>query len=77
MANLTVTIDAELLRRARIRALQQGESVNSLVRDYLVSYAEGDRTDDALGELLALSRSATSGSGSDGRRWTREQLHDR
>ncbi len=31
MANLTVTIDAELLKRARMRALERGVSVNRLV----------------------------------------------
>jgi predicted HicB family RNase H-like nuclease len=35
MGNLTLTIDDDLLRRARIRALEQGTSVNSLVREYL------------------------------------------
>jgi predicted HicB family RNase H-like nuclease len=31
MANLTITIDDEILRRARLRALEQETSVNSLV----------------------------------------------
>jgi plasmid stability protein len=35
MSNLTITIDEETLRRARIRALEQGTSVNALLRDYL------------------------------------------
>ena len=37
MANLTITIDDELLRRARLRALEQGTSVNALLRDYLTA----------------------------------------
>ena len=32
MANLTLVIDEDVLRRARVRALQQGTSVNALVR---------------------------------------------
>jgi len=35
VANLTLTIDEDLLRRARIRALEQGTSVNARVRKYL------------------------------------------
>ena len=39
MANLTITIEDDLLKKARIRALEQGTSVNALLRDYLVAYA--------------------------------------
>jgi predicted nucleic acid-binding protein len=39
MANLTITVDEELLRRARIRALEQGTSVNALLREYLSAFA--------------------------------------
>ena len=31
--NLTITVDDELLRRARIRAVTQGTSVNAILRD--------------------------------------------
>lgn len=31
MSNLTITIDAEVLKQARIRALQEGTSVNARV----------------------------------------------
>ena len=36
MANLTLTIDDETLRRARIRAANLGTSVDALVSGYLV-----------------------------------------
>jgi len=38
MSNLTLTIDDDVLRRARIRALEQGTSVNALVREYLTDF---------------------------------------
>ncbi|MDQ3579673.1 MAG: DUF6364 family protein [Actinomycetota bacterium] len=76
MANLTVTIDAELLKRARMRALEQGTSVNRLVADYLEDFAGTDRARRATKELLLLSRSSTSGSGSGGRNWTRDELYE-
>ena len=76
MANLTVTIDDELLRRARLRALEQGTSVNALLRDYLVAYAGADDARQrALADLLDLSAAATSRRGA--ATWTRDDLHAR
>ena len=41
MANLTISIDDDLLRRARVRAAELGTSVNAVLRDYLLSWARG------------------------------------
>lgn len=41
-ANPTITLEERLLRRARLRALEQGTSVNALVRDYLGKLRGGD-----------------------------------
>ena len=35
MANLTITVDDEVLRRARIRAVELGTSVNAVLREYM------------------------------------------
>ena len=76
MANLTVTIDDELLRRARLRALEQGTSVNALLRDYLAAYAGADEVQRAaLTDLLELSAASTSRRGA--ATWTRDDLHAR
>jgi plasmid stability protein len=76
MANLTITIDDELLRRARLRALEQGTSVNALLRDYLIAYAGADEArQQALADLLDLSARATSRRGA--ATWTRDDLHAR
>jgi plasmid stability protein len=76
MANLTITIDDELLKRARLRATEQGTSVNAVVRDYLEQYA-GTRSaqEQALAKLLSLSEQAQSKRGR--RKWTRDELHER
>ena len=37
MKNITVSVDEETHRRARIRAAELGTSVSALVRDYLRS----------------------------------------
>ena len=77
MANLTITIDDELLKRARVRAIEQGTSVNSLVREYLISFAGGSPLGRAMQEVLAMSRQSTAGSGEQGRTWKREDLYER
>ena len=76
MANLTITVDEAALRKARIRALAQGTSVNALLRDFLESYAgvRGEQTA-AVRSLLALSRSAEARRGT--ARWSRDELHER
>ncbi len=77
MANLTLAIDDELLKRARRRALERGTSVNALLRDYLQAFADQGGADDARSTLLSLSTAVDSGSGSAGRTWTREIAHER
>jgi plasmid stability protein len=77
MANLTLTIDDEVLRRARIRALEQGTSVNAIVRAHLERFAQDDGEALALQELRTLARESTASSGEGGRMWTRDDLHDR
>ena len=74
MANLTIAVDPELLKRARLKALREGTSVNRLLRERLENYVEDDRRRrKAIQDLLRLSRSARSGSG--GRRVRREDVY--
>jgi len=77
MANLTVTLTGDVLRRARLRALERGTSVNSLVAEFLQRYAGPDPAAEALGAFLDLAEAAVSGSGEGGRTWTRDELYDR
>jgi plasmid stability protein len=77
MANLTLSIDDELLERARIRALEQGTSVNALVREYLEGFAGQEKQRDAIRGFLELAESSHSGSGPEGRTWTRDELYER
>jgi hypothetical protein len=77
MTNLTLTVDEEVLKRARIRALEEGTSVNAIVRDYLAAYAGEHPGAEGIRRFIERARTADSGSGAGGRRWTREELHDR
>lgn len=76
MANLTIAIDDDVLRRARTRALEQGTSVNALLRQYLESYA-GDESREAIRAFLEICKNSRAGSGPGGRSWKREDLYDR
>jgi hypothetical protein len=76
MANLTIVIEGDTLKRARMRALEEGTSVNAVVRDYLADYAGMKaRKEKAINDLLRLSQQTKARRGN--RRWTREDLHER
>ncbi len=76
MANLTITVDEDALKKARIRALKEGTSINALLRDFLESYAGAQRArQKAVQEILSLSREVQSRRG--GRVWSRDELHER
>jgi hypothetical protein len=76
MGNLTITVDDESLRKARIRALQEGTSVNALLREFLDSYSGVRREQrEAASRIVGLSRSSRSRRGE--LKWTRDDLHER
>lgn len=76
MASLTLTIDEDLLRQARIRALAQGTSVNALVREWLENYADADRRRSAAQGFLAVAKQSRASSGAAGRSWTRDDIYE-
>lgn len=55
MANLTLAIDDELLRSARVKAVQQGTSVNDICREAIERFASDGDGDDFLRELRAVA----------------------
>jgi hypothetical protein len=76
MANLTIAVDDDLLKRARILALEQGRSVNGLLREYLESFAgKASVHERAVQGLDAIADRTRSGSA--GERWSREDLYNR
>jgi hypothetical protein len=77
VANVTLTIDENLLKRARIRALEYDTSVNALVRGYLEDYVRRDPQREGMAGFLALTESVHAGSGAGGRSWTRDELYER
>ena len=77
MTNVTLTVDEEILRKARIRALELGTSVNALVREYLRQLAGRSTAAEGIAEFFAATKDAGAGSGPEGRTWTRDDVHDR
>ena len=41
MADMTIAVDAPLLRAARVKAMQQGTSVNDVCRQSIEAFAQG------------------------------------
>lgn len=75
MRNLTLTVDDDVLQRAREAAVREQTSVNALVRDFLVRYADArERRLEALDTLESLAERYGSVSVAD---WSRESLHER
>jgi plasmid stability protein len=76
VSNLTLSLDDEILKRARIRALEQGTSVNAVVREFLAAYGGLDDERRARHAFVTLSEDVASGKRSGGRTWRREDLYD-
>ena len=78
MANLTLTIDDDLLFKARQRATREKTSVNAIVREHLANYARADDEEHArnlirlMDEIVEKDRPSSGG-----KKWTREEIYDR
>lgn len=71
--NLTVQLDDEVIRRARVVAAKRGTSVSALVARQIDELAAQDeRYDAARQRAMELMEQAGSHGG---RRWTREDLY--
>ncbi|MGH8182668.1 MAG: hypothetical protein ACREPH_03310 [Rhodanobacteraceae bacterium] len=75
MANLTLVVENELLQRAREVAVRERTSVNAVVREFLVRYA--DAKSRRLEALDALDAVAARNKSRSTRGWSRASLHKR
>lgn len=71
--NVTLSIDEQLVARARKKAEALGKSLNQLIRDYLESLAGGDNPERSIEELRRLSGRGHSR----GWRFDRNEIHER
>ncbi|WP_295544505.1 hypothetical protein [uncultured Thiohalocapsa sp.] len=79
MSNLTISVPADVLKRARIRAIEEGVSVNAVLARYLEGWAQPNELrrlrQNAADRLVQLGEQSQAGSG--GRRWSRDELYER
>jgi hypothetical protein len=74
-ANLTLQLDTEVIRRARIVAAKRGTSVSALAAAQLMELVDVDeRFEQARGRAEALLEKAAPRGG---RSWSRGELYDR
>ena len=71
--NVTLSIDEQLVARARKKADALGKSLNQLIRDYLQKLAGGDDPEQNIKEFKKLSGRGHSR----GWRFDRDQIHER
>ena len=73
LMNVTLSIDDQLVSRARKKAEAMGKSLNQLIRDYLQSVAGGDDPERSIEEFKRLSGKGNSR----GWRFNRDEIHER
>jgi replicative DNA helicase len=71
--NVTLSIDEQLVARARKKAEAMGKSLNQMVRDYLQKLAGGDDPERSIEEFKQLSGRGHSR----GWRFNRNEIHER
>jgi replicative DNA helicase len=71
--NITLSIDEQIVSRARKKAESMGKSLNQMVRDYLQTVAGGDDAERSIEEFKRLSGRGHSR----GWRFNRDEIHER
>jgi predicted transcriptional regulator len=77
MSNITLSVDDDVIRRVRKLAVDRRTTLTELVRSYLIKLAQEDALQRELqrGELEEGFRRYGRAIG--GRKWTRDELHER
>jgi plasmid stability protein len=76
MKNITVSVDEDLYRKARVRAAELDTSVSAVVRDFLADFARGE-TDFERRKALQDQTLASVRAFRGGTRLTRDETHER
>ena len=71
--NVTLSIEDQLVARARKKAEALGKSLNQMIRDYLQTVAGGDDPERSIAEFNRLSGQGHSR----GWRFNRDEIHER
>ena len=79
MTNFTISVDENLIKRARVRAIEQGTSLSAKVREFLAEYAQDNHHHNpqlAAGQAF-LDAARASVANSEGAAWSRADAYDR
>lgn len=77
MSNITLSIEAEIIKKVRKIAIDKNTTLTAMVRNFLTSVANRN-AQEKKEAIKKLRRSfKTLGSGMGQRKWTREALHER
>lgn len=77
MSNITMSLDDELVKKARKIAMDKDTSITGLIRKYLQELVEQEELSNttAAAELESLFRQSKAVVGR--KTWSRDELHDR
>lgn len=76
MTNLTISVDEKLIRKARVRAINEGTSVSARIREFLADYAQGNDKQQSAGQAF-IAAARRSKANTEGAAWSRDDAHDR
>ncbi len=76
MTNVTLSIDKEELKQARVLALQQGSSLNAVICQFVKNYIGDLKHYQQVTERI-MQQAENSQYYSEGKKWIREELHER
>jgi plasmid stability protein len=76
MTNLTLSIDEQLIKKARIKAIEEGTSLSAKIRELLTQYVQSADQKQLAGQAI-LAAAARSQANSAGATWSKDELHDR
>lgn len=79
MSNLTISVDDNLIKLARVRAIQQGTSLSAKVREFLTNYVQDQHSPNpqlAAGQAF-IAAAQSSAANSEGASWCRDDAYDR
>jgi plasmid stability protein len=78
MKNVTVSLDDETWRNARVKAAEQGRSLSALVRDFLRDFGSTQSEFDRLhAQEIELRKKIAAGGFRGDDRLSRDEIHER
>jgi hypothetical protein len=75
--NVTLSVPEPLLRKFRIYAASQNQSMTSLLVDAMRKMVADEDEEEAHRKFVALMKNAGSRLGPEGITWTRDEIHER